>query len=245
MRAVVALLAGMLILSATPASAAESDALAGHTIVLDPGHQLGNSNPRFAKPLSQKKFNGAIVKPCNTTGTATNAGLPEATFNWQVAKRVKRLLEAKGAKVLLTRTTNSRQEWGPCIWNRPRVANRADADLLVSIHADGAAADGRGFHVIAPKRLGGWTDDIVRPSRALARDLIAGLKAQGLTPTTYLANPLSIRADESTLNFSDVPAAMVELGNMRNRSDARRMASDAGQEEYARGLAAGIERYVK
>ena len=69
-------------------------------IAIDPGHQLGNSNPRFAKPMSQTKFNGKIVKGCNTTGTATNAGFPEATFNWKVAKRLRDLLQARGAKVV-------------------------------------------------------------------------------------------------------------------------------------------------
>ena len=52
----------------------ESDALLGKIILLDPCHQLGISNPKFAKQLAQKKFNGTTVKGCNTTGTATNSG---------------------------------------------------------------------------------------------------------------------------------------------------------------------------
>ncbi len=39
--------------------------------------------------MSQTIFNGAITKGCNTTGTATNAGLPEATFTWKVADHLK------------------------------------------------------------------------------------------------------------------------------------------------------------
>ena len=46
--------------------------------------------------MAQTKFNGSIVKGCNTTGTATNAGLPEATFTWKVAQHLKRRLEAAG-----------------------------------------------------------------------------------------------------------------------------------------------------
>ena len=236
------LVAALVAAPVASARAADDLPLAGRVIVVDPGHQLGNANPRFAKPLAQKRFNGTIVKPCNTTGTATNAGLPEATFNWRVANRLKALLEAEGAKVVLTRETNSYNEYGPCIWNRPKPANRLAADLLVSIHADGAAAGGRGFHVIAPGRLAGWTDDIATPSRRIAKAMIAGMAADGLATTTYLASPLSVRSDESTLNFSDVPAVMVELGNMRNASDARRMSSTAGQRQYARALAAGITR---
>ena len=94
MRLIPAVLAASLLGLAfqAPAAAAEKP-LAGRIIVLDPGHQLGNSNPKFAKEMSATKFNGSIVKGCNTTGTATNAGLPEATFNWRVAKRLRTLLE--------------------------------------------------------------------------------------------------------------------------------------------------------
>ena len=53
---------------APPASSAPSRPLEGVVIALDPGHQLGNSNPRFAKQMSQTRFNGSITKGCNTTG---------------------------------------------------------------------------------------------------------------------------------------------------------------------------------
>lgn len=245
MRGVVAAaLAAVVLLPIVPAQAAESGPLAGKVVVIDPGHQLGNANPTFARHLAQKRFNGSITKPCNTTGTATNAGLPESTFNWRVAKALKSQLEQAGATVLLTRSVNSANAWGPCIWNRPRVANEANADVLISIHGDGAASSGRGFHVIAPKRIDGWTDDIAAPSRRLARDVIAGLRAAGLPKTTYLSSALSVRGDESTLNFSDVPAVMVELGNMRNASDAQRMSSATGRAQYAQGLARGITAFL-
>lgn len=222
---------------------AEPGALDGAVIAIDPGHQLGNSNPRFAEQMSQTRFNGSIVKGCNTTGTATNAGFPEATFNWKVAKRLKALLQAQGATVVLTREVNSRDAWGPCVWDRGGFGASKDADLMVSIHADGAPASGRGFHVIAPGRIAGWTDDIAPASRRLARAMIEGMRQAGAVPATYLSSPLSLRSDQSTLNFSDVPTVIVEMGNMRNRADARQMSSAAGQQAHAEQLAAGISRY--
>ena len=244
MKALLALLVGCALLVPAAPAVADDGPLAGRVIVLDPGHQLGNSNPRFADEVAKARFNGSIRKPCNTTGTATNAGYPEATFNWDVARRLRRLLEAQGATVLLTRNRNAYDRFGPCIWDRPQVANRAKADILVSIHADGAASSGRGFHVIAPTSIDGWTDDIVRPSRRLARAMIAGIEGAGGRASTYLASPLSVRGDQSTLNFSDVPAVVVELGNMRNRSDAARMQATAGRQAYAEQLAAGIRRFL-
>ena len=229
--------------SASGPALAAPGSLEGAVIAIDPGHQLGNSNPRFAKQMAQTKFNGSIVKGCNTSGTATNAGFPEATFNWKVAKRLKAALEAQGATVVMTRKVNSRDAWGPCVWDRGGFGAAAGADLMVSIHADGAPSGERGFHVIAPGRIKGWTDDIAPASRQLARDMIQAMKEQGAQPATYLSSPLSVRTDQSTLNFADVPTVIVELGNMRNRSDARQMSSSSGQQAYAEQLAAGIIRY--
>ena len=225
-----------------PAAAAERP-LAGRIIVLDPGHQLGNWNPKFAKEMSATKFNGSIVKGCNTTGTATNAGLPEATFNWRVAKRLRALLEEKGATVVFTRSSNSHDAWGPCTWDRARIGTEAKADAMISIHADGSSASGRGFHVIAPSAIKGWTTDVAKPGRRLARAMISGMTRAGAEPATYLSSPLSIRGDQSTLNFSDVPTVIVELGNMRNKVDAARMSTSQGQQQYADWIAAGIEAY--
>ena len=235
---------GVLMLTALAAPSHAADGpLAGSVIVLDPGHQLGNSNPRFSSQMKQTRFNGSIVKSCNTSGTATNKGLPEATFTWRVSQQLKKLLEAQGARVELTRTTNSRNDWGPCVWDRGGFSAKVGASLFVSIHGDGAPPSGRGFHVIAPVRIKGWTDDIAAGSRKLALSMISGMEAAGATPTTYLASPLSVRRDQSTLNFNSVPAVIVELGNMRNAQDARQMSSVAGVQQYAAQLAAGISRY--
>ena len=244
MRLIPAVLAASLLGLAFQASAAAAEKpLAGRIIVLDPGHQLGNSNPKFAKEMSATKFNGSIVKGCNTTGTATNAGLPEATFNWRVAKRLRSLLEEQGATVVFTRSSNSRDAWGPCTWDRARIGTEAKADAMISIHADGSSASGRGFHVIAPSAIKGWTTDVAKPGRRLARAMISGMTRAGAEPATYLSSPLSIRGDQSTLNFSDVPTVIVELGNMRNKADAARMSTSQGQQQYADWIAAGIEAY--
>jgi N-acetylmuramoyl-L-alanine amidase len=225
------------------APSAPGGPLDGKLILLDPGHQLGNSNPRFAMQMAQTKFNGAIVKGCNTTGTATNAGLPEATFTWEVAKHLRRQLEAAGARVEMTRSTNSRDDWGPCVWDRAGMANEIDADAMISIHADGAPASSRGFFAIAPALIPGWTDDVVKADRRLAKAMIAGMSASGATPSNYIRDQLLISRDTTSLNFSNVPTTTVEVGNMRNAAEARRMSTEKGQRQYARWLYSGIVRY--
>jgi N-acetylmuramoyl-L-alanine amidase len=55
---------------------------------------------------------------------------------------------------------------------------------------------------------------------------------------------LDARGDLGTLNLSDVPTVMVELGNMRSRADARRMTSRSGRSTYAAGLVRGIRAFL-
>lgn len=231
--------------AAAVVTAAEEGPLAGRLIVLDPGHQLGNSNPRFAKQMSQTIFNGAIVKGCNTSGTATNSGFPEATFTWRVAKRLKALLESAGARVEMTRTTNSYDDWGPCVWDRAAFANDLDADAMISIHADGASSGSKGFFALAPTRIKGWTDDVVAVDRRLAKAMIAGMTQAGAVPSNYIRGQLMLSGSTTTLNMSNVPTTTIEVGNMRNASDARRMTSSQGQQQYAEWLFAGIERFFQ
>ncbi len=219
--------------------------LAGRIIVLDPGHQLGNHN--FPRRINRLVPAGGFRKPCNTTGTSTGRGYPEATFVWQVSRLVQRQFEALGARVVLTRHANSQALWGPCVDARGRAGNQAGADLKLSIHADGSRAErARGFHVIAPADRRRWTHDIAGASRQLALDLRAALRAGGFARANYTAggDGLDVRGDLATLNLSDVPAAMVELGNMRNAREARRMASPAGRAAYAAALVAAVRRYL-
>ena len=72
-----------------------------------------------------------------------------------------------------------------------------------------------------------------------------GLVEAGLKIANYYATSgIKRRTDLGTLNMSDVPVVMVELGNMKNASDARRMTSPTGRAQYARGLVAGIRAYL-
>jgi N-acetylmuramoyl-L-alanine amidase len=216
--------------------------LAGRVIALDPGHQLGNSS--HLSEINRLVDAGGFRKPCNTTGTATNGGYPESTLNMSVVNVLKARLEALGARVYLTRTVESRSLWGPCVDVRGRYGAKVHADLMVSVHGDGAASSYRGFFVIRPALRRGWTDDIYSRSGVLQGDVRAGLQAVGLSPSNEYAGGLSTRSDLGTLNWSDVPVAMVELGNMRNAGDARRMTSATGRALYAAGLARGIQRYL-
>lgn len=218
--------------------------LAGIRIALDPGHQLGNHH--FPARINRQVPAGGFTKPCNSTGTATTSGYPEATLNFAIALNVKRRLEALGATVFLTRNRNSESLWGPCVNTRGEFGEKVGARLAVSLHADGARARARGFHVIAPRSRTPWTNDIAAASLRLARSLRAGLDTRDVPRSNYLGSgtALTVRSDLGTLNLSDVPIAMIEIGNMRNAADARRMTSAQGRSSYVLGVVNGIRRYL-
>jgi N-acetylmuramoyl-L-alanine amidase len=217
--------------------------LAGQVIVLDPGHNGGNS--RHAREIDRRVGIGNGTKACDTTGTQTVAGYTEAAFNLDVAGRLAALLRAAGAAVVLTRTTNTGA--GPCIDVRAAIGNRAHAVAAVSIHADGAPPTGFGFHVIVPKGIG-RNDAIVAPSRRLGLALRGAFQAGTGEPlSSYIGTSTGAvvaRDDLGGLNLSTVPKVFIECGNMRNPADARRLSDPAWRQQAAHALALGFARYL-
>ncbi|HEX2298902.1 MAG TPA: N-acetylmuramoyl-L-alanine amidase [Pseudonocardiaceae bacterium] len=206
------------------------------TVVLDPGHNGANgSHPaQINRPVPTGRGD---TKPCNTTGTATAAGYPESDFTWDVSLRVRDALTARGVQVVLTRPDNNGV--GPCVDERAAIANRAGAQAMVSIHADGAARSARGFHVAysAPPLNASQGP----PSIALAEQLAAALRRDGFAAADYIGSGgLDARSDLAGLNLAQVPAALVECANMRNPAEAELVATPSGRARYAAAITEGI-----
>ena len=238
----------------TPASAKTSStaaksvspkgSLAGKVIVIDPGHDGGNfTHPTQINRLVDAGF--GLSKPCNTTGTATNAGYSEAAYTFDVATRLAAVLRARGAKVVMTRTTNSGV--GPCINQRAAIGNAAHANAVLSIHGDGNLANGaRGFQIIVANRMVGGSA-IQRASLALAGDVRSAFRSgTGMPYSNYNGGGTAEthRSDIGGLNLSTRPAVMIETGNMRSSVDAALMTSASFRQREALALAAGLARYV-
>ncbi|WP_332873318.1 N-acetylmuramoyl-L-alanine amidase [Actinocorallia populi] len=211
--------------------------LKGKTIVLDPGHNGG--------PVKgHQVFVGNGYKACDTSGTSTDAGYSEHAFAWDTSQRLQKALRAQGAKVVLTRPNDTGS--GPCVDERAEIGNENKADAVISIHADGAAASGRGFHVIKPKPVKGLNEEIAAPSSRLGdavRD--AYRSGTGMPYANYIGTDgITVRDDLGGLNMSKVPKIFIETGNMRNKTDAAKL-SDAGfRQRMAVSMAAGLTRYL-
>ncbi len=217
-------------------------ALRGKTITLDPGHN--GANYLHTSEINRLVNAGTLRKPCDTTGTETNAHYTEAAYTLDVALRLATLLRRAGARVVLTRTTNA--GWGPCITERAAIGNRAHSDAAISIHADGGPSRGRGFHVIYPPSIKGLTDDIAAASLRLALDIRSSYAVgTGMPYATYIGHSgLNERSDLGGLNLSNVPKVFIETGNMRNETDATLLASSAYRERAARAIETGLAKFV-
>jgi N-acetylmuramoyl-L-alanine amidase len=228
--------------STTSSRPAGTGPLSGKVITIDPGHDGAN----WAHPaqINQPVPAGGFTKACDTTGTTNTNGYTESAFNLDVALRLGQDLQRLGATVVFTRTTDT--GWGPCVNERAAVGNRAHADAAISIHADGGPPGGRGFEVIQPALVPGYTNGIVEPSHRLAlavRNNFA--RATGMPVADYIgSNGIDTRSDLGGLNLSTVPKVFVECGNMRNGTDSG-LQSDAGwRQRVADGLALGIGGYL-
>lgn len=232
--------------AAVLAAATSSKPLAGVVIALDPGHQLGNRThlAQIDRPVTAGTH--GYRKACNTTGTATDRGYPEATLNWRIVTIMRKDLQKLGATVRLTRSSNSLAKWGPCIDTRGRFGGKVHARLLVSVHGDGAAPGDHGFFAIAPSKRRMFHPGVQKRSVRLAKDLRRGMDAHHVARSNYIGNGTAFytRDDLGTLNCSSVPVALVEVGNMRNAHDARVMTTVKGRHRYAAGLVAGIRDYL-
>lgn len=164
-------------------------------------------------------------------GAKGPTGLWEPVATLAVAYKAKTLLEKAGATVLLTRTDSMPIDLYP----RTRFAELHNADVLVSIHAN-ALPDG-----VNPFVNNGVSVYYFHPrSAALARELDRALVAE-----LGLRDLGMGRGDYALVRPTWMPAALTEgLFIMMPEQEAM-LHSEDGQWRYARGVARGIESFLR
>lgn len=202
------------------------------TIVIDPGH--GGQD----------------------TGTQNKAGkLDEKTFTLDVAKKLQRLLAASDPswRVLLTRSDDR----FIALPERAEMANRAGADLFISIHfnavANNPSVRGTETYVLTPRNQRSTSsaarspeDKIDNPGNRhdpwsavlgahMHRQLLGKLRTED---RGYK------RARFAVLRLVDCPAVLVEAGYLSNDAEARKIASDSYRGDIAEAVAAGVQAYA-
>ena len=116
----------------------------------------------------------------------------------------------------------------------------------IAIHADGAPASGRGFALLVPV-ADGPNDTVIASSLAFAKDVRSAMLADTPMPISNYdgVDAIQPRDDLGGLNLVTVPMIFIEVGNMRNATDARLLTSPAFQREVAKALTAAIVKFVR
>lgn len=217
----------------------ENNTTATHTgnkvICIDAGHQKVGDNAK--EPIGP---GASTTKPKVTTGaTGTTTGLKESVLNLKVAKRLKKILEAKGYEVVMCREI---QDVNISNKERADVANACKADVFIRIHADSASsANASGASTLAPTKNNPYlTKKNINASRKLSQTILTkfcqrtGAKNRGVS---YVDNM-------SGINWSEVPVCIIEMGFLSNPTEDKKLNTASYQKKCAQGIADGIEAYL-
>ncbi|MDT5197458.1 MAG: N-acetylmuramoyl-L-alanine amidase [Mycobacterium sp.] len=223
--------------SVVPAATAAPASIAGRIVFLDPGHNGAND----ASISRQVPTGRGGTKDCQASGTSANDGYPEHTFTWETVLRIRQELTQLGVRTAMSRGNDD--ALGPCVDERAAMANALHPDAIVSIHADGGPATGRGFHVNYSSPP--LNDAQAGPAVQFAQTMRDQLQGSGIAPANYIGQGgLNPRSDLTGLNLAQYPSILVELGNMKNPADAALIESPEGRQKYADAVVRGIAGFL-
>lgn len=176
----------------------------------------------------------------------SRSGRREATMNLAVAHRLREFLLAAGAKVTLTRDAESESglsddaEIDACL----AVAERADADLLLSIHHDTAENAGanytRVFYHGAPDKSAAS----VCLARHVAWGLADALRLEQQQPVPIASDLARYSTGLKLLRLAKMPAVLSEASFYSNEEEERRLADPVYNRREAYGLFLGLARFA-
>ena len=207
----------------------------GLVVVIDPGHQL-------TADLTQEPIGpgAAETKYKVSGGTAScNTGSPESELTLAVSKLLEAELVQRGYTVLMTRTE---QDVNISNSERAAVANDANADAFVRIHANGSENSGaNGALTICQTAANPYNSDLYEKSRALSDAVLDELTANAGCRKEYVWETDTM----SGINWCRVPVTIVEIGYMTNAAEDALLATDDYRSLIAVGIANGIDRYFR
>ncbi|MBE9156462.1 N-acetylmuramoyl-L-alanine amidase [Nodosilinea sp. LEGE 06152] len=174
------------------------------TIVIDPGH--GGRDP------------GAI---------GVN-GLREKDVTSAIAYEVARILEQGGARVILTRADDREIDLAP----RVQIAEQANADLFVSIHANSIS--------LSRPDVNGLETYYHSSGNRLAQVI-----HQSILSLVSMRDRGVRQARFHVLVNTSMPSVLVETGFVTGAQDARNFNDSAWRLRMAQGIAAGILQYAQ
>ncbi len=222
----------------SPLAHAAPNSIAGMIVFLDPGHNGAND----ASLTKQVPTGRGGTKDCQTSGTTTNDGFPpEHTFNWDTVLLIRQMLTQLGVRTAMSRGNDN--QVAACVDERAAMANALKPNAIVSIHADGGPATGRGFHVNYSSPP--LNEAQAGPSVQLARAMRDQMVAAGIPAANYIGSDgLYGRADLAGLNLAQYPSVLVECGNMKKSGRLGTDGEPEGRQKYATAVVSGIAAFL-
>ena len=190
-----------------------SGGIKGKIIVLDPGH--GGSDPGAIGPT----------------------GLQEKQVTLPISEYLKSILEEKGAKVILTRTTDV-DVYGPHasgvdeLQARVNVANANQADAFISIH----------INSFSNPNVGGIATYYFDGSEQ-SKKLASSVQGQIADHSGFNGDRGIQPGNLYVLRHSFMPSILVELGFISNPKEEGHLKESSTRQQFANELAKGLEIY--
>ena len=193
---------------------------------------------------------------------ATRDSFIESKIVLQIAQKTKTLLDKqKNILTTLTRINNS----GLSLKKRVQLAHDLKADLFVSLHANTSNSEsvqGMEFYFNSPQSKPQNTDEPALPVKGspTTLDIINKIKSdfqfydkteKSLLLTTTFKEKSSEQEKKSivkrapfyVIDHTAMPAALIELGFISNRREAKKLASEEHQNEIAHMLSTALLEY--
>lgn len=160
-------------------------------------------------------------------GAISATGLTEKEINLDMVLRLKSLLEAKGAKVILSRDKDT----GPTMSERKKIFNEANVDLMISIHNN---SGGSPLNTMGTSTYYKYISNRELASCILNQLLELGLKNFGLT---------------GNFNFSlnaptEFPNVLLEVLFMSSLPEEEKLANPDFRQQVAEKALLGLEDYL-
>jgi len=190
--------------------------------------------PRLATPPSNNPIpNGravVIIDPGHggsDAGAVGVGGLQEKDVVFSISQQVAQILQQNGVQAVMTRLDDRTVELEP----RVDMANRMNATLFVSIHANAAtnaAASGiETFYYSSGSRLAQYIQNSIMSS-------FSNLPNRGVKQARFYV-----------LRNTSMPSILVETGFVSNNYDAYMLGDPAQRSRMAQAIAQGILQYLR
>ncbi len=206
------------------------------TVCIDPGHQRRAMYSR--EPIGPGSGTYKIKVSSGTYGPWSRLNEYEVVL--QIGLKLRDKLQAKGYKVVMTRT---KHDVSISNAERARLANAKKADLMVRLHCDGEdyGSSLNGARGMAASRGNRY----LKQSVVAGGQRLAGLLATYQAKATGQRRLETLYTNEMTgINWAQMPCAIIEMGYMSNPAEDRRLANSEFQDKIVTGLTNGIFHFV-